>query len=180
MTPELWPALADLFGPSGASNGCWCMYWLLGPEYHKRPRARNKRQLQSSVANGPPPGLLALDESGRTVGWCRLTPRDELAWLATKRDLAPVDDLAVWAVPCFYVRRASRGTGVLTALVDGAVDYARASGAPAVEGYPVDTGVPGATRNLFPGTVSAFARAGFTEIARRAADRPIMRRQLDS
>ena len=30
LTPDLWPALEDLFGKRGACNGCWCMYWLLG------------------------------------------------------------------------------------------------------------------------------------------------------
>ena len=30
LTPDLWPALEDLFGKGGASNGCWCMYWRLG------------------------------------------------------------------------------------------------------------------------------------------------------
>jgi hypothetical protein len=38
LTPDLWPALEDLFGKNGASNGCWCMYWRLGPAYFKRPR----------------------------------------------------------------------------------------------------------------------------------------------
>jgi hypothetical protein len=33
LTTDLWPALADLFGKSGASNGCWCMYWRLGGAY---------------------------------------------------------------------------------------------------------------------------------------------------
>ena len=23
LTPELWPALDDLFGENGAGNGCW-------------------------------------------------------------------------------------------------------------------------------------------------------------
>ena len=27
LTPDLWPALEDLFGETGACNGCWCMYW---------------------------------------------------------------------------------------------------------------------------------------------------------
>jgi hypothetical protein len=38
LTPSLWPALEALFGKGGASNGCWCMYWRIGPEYHKRRR----------------------------------------------------------------------------------------------------------------------------------------------
>jgi uncharacterized membrane protein len=66
LTAERWPGLEDLFGRAGASNGCWCMYWRIGPRYHDRPRADNKRDLQQLVASGPPPGLLAyLAISGR-------------------------------------------------------------------------------------------------------------------
>ena len=44
LTPDLWPALEDLFGKSGAWNGCWCMYWRIGSAYRKRPRQRNKTE----------------------------------------------------------------------------------------------------------------------------------------
>ncbi len=37
LTSEQWPALEDLFGKAGASNGCWCMYWRVGPRYRDRP-----------------------------------------------------------------------------------------------------------------------------------------------
>jgi GNAT superfamily N-acetyltransferase len=178
VTPALWPALENLFGSSGASNGCWCMYWLLGAEYHKRPRNQNKKQLHASVDSGRPPGLLALDESGVALGWCRVTSRDELPWLNTRPVFEPIDDLPVWSLPCFYVRSASRGRGVMMALIEGAVTHARDSGARALEAYPVDTSIEGATRNVFPGTASAFARAGFTVVARRSPSRPIMRHDL--
>ena len=29
LTPERWNDLEALFGPHGASGGCWCMYWRL-------------------------------------------------------------------------------------------------------------------------------------------------------
>jgi hypothetical protein len=61
LTHELWPDLEDLFGPSGASNGCWCMYWRLGAGYHKRPREENKADFRALVKRGPPPGLLAFN-----------------------------------------------------------------------------------------------------------------------
>lgn len=61
LTPELWPALEELFGPGGASNGCWCMYWRIGPKYRKRPRGENKAALRAATEYGPPPGLLAFD-----------------------------------------------------------------------------------------------------------------------
>lgn len=169
-TTDLFPALADLFGRAGASNGCWCMYWRLGPRYRDRDRAENKRDRAATAS-----GLLAFEDS-LAVGWCELAPRADLPWLAKARYLEPVDDLPVWSVPCFYIRRSHRGRGVARALIGAAVHVALAAGAPAVEAYPVDTSIPGHTRNLFPGVASAFTESGFTEVARRAPYRPIMRR----
>jgi GNAT superfamily N-acetyltransferase len=177
LTAERWPALEDLFGRAGASNGCWCMYWRIGPRYGDRPSEENKRDLRRLAASGRPPGLLACD-GDLAVGWCELAPRAELGWLAHARYLQPVDDLPVWSVPCFFVRRAHRHRAVMGALIEGAVGAAAAAGAPAVEAYPVDTAVPGHTRNLFPGVASAFARHGFEVVARRKPDRPVMRRSL--
>jgi len=154
------------------------MYWILGAEYHRRARDENRQALQRAAGGDPPPGLVALDETGAALGWCRVTPREQLAWLNTRRDLAPIDDLPVWSVPCFYVRRDVRGEGVMSSLIDAAVDHARAAGAPALEAYPVDTLVPGSTRNVFPGTAAAFDRAGFVVVARRTPSRPVMRHDL--
>ena len=77
----------------------------------------------------------------------RLTPRSQLSCLNRTRFLDPIDDLSVWSVPCFFVARSHRGRGVSDALLGAAVEAGRAAGARAVEGYPVDLTVPGATRN---------------------------------
>lgn len=175
LTSATWPAVEDLFGPAGGSNGCWCMYWRVGPRYHERPRTENKRDLRSLAESGRQTGLLAFD-GALAVGWCQLAPRAELTWLARARYLGPVDDLPVWSVPCFFVRRSYRHQGVTGALVDAAVEVARHAGAPALEAYPVDTDTPGHTTNLFPGVASVFLRRGFEVVARRRHDRPIMRR----
>jgi GNAT superfamily N-acetyltransferase len=191
LTAEQWPALEDLFGKAGASNGCWCMYWRIGPRYRSRSRADNKEDLArlaaaAAGAAGPAgaaeptraaPGLLAFD-GGVAVGWCELAPRADLGWLARTRYLQPPDDLPVWSVPCFYVRRTHRGRGVTDALVAAAISAAATAGAPALEAYPVDIAVPGHTRNLFPGIASTFARHGFQVVARHKPDRPVMRRPL--
>src|SRR5580692_4383303 len=100
LTPSLWPDLEALFGRNGASNGCWCMYWRIGPEYHKRPRENNKTALHRIVNQGPQPGLLAFDGE-RVVGGCQLTPRQELSWLNRKHALEPVADVPVWVASCF-------------------------------------------------------------------------------
>jgi len=116
LTPDLWPALEALFGKGGASSGCWCMYWRIGSQYYKRPREENKAAFRRLVKRGPPPGLLAFD-GDMAVGWCQLTPRDALPWLNRTRILKPVDDVPVWSLSCFYVRRGYRKRGVTSALI---------------------------------------------------------------
>jgi GNAT superfamily N-acetyltransferase len=177
LTPELWPALEDLFGRSGASNGCWCMHWRIGAAYHKRPREQNKIAFRKIVRRGPPPGLLAFDGEV-AVGWCQLTPRTALPWLERAPVARRVDELPVWSLSCFYVRRGYRRRGVMAALVAAALKAAKRAKAPALEAYPVDTGAPNCTSNLYTGTAATFARAGFKTVARRTPTRPIMRHDL--
>lgn len=177
LTPDLWPALEDLFGKGGASNGCWCMYWRIGSEYHKREREKNRKAFRRIVEQGPPPGLLAFD-GDRVVGWCQLTPREALGWLDRKPPFKRVDALPVWSISCFYVRRGYRRKGVMSALIAAALKAAKRAHAPALEAYPVDTAQPGSTSNVFTGTSSAFRRLGFKTVARRDSTRPIMRHDL--
>jgi GNAT superfamily N-acetyltransferase len=177
VTRDLWPALEDLFGKSGASNGCWCMYWRLGGAYRDTPLGENKEALRTIVKHGSPPGLLAFD-GDLPVGWCQLTPRDALPWLDHMWWFQRVDDVPVWSISCFFVRRAYRGQGIMTQLIAAAVKTAKRARACALEAYPIDTSVPKSSSNIFVGTVSAFERAGFKVVARRAAARPIMRHDL--
>jgi len=137
------------------------------------------RTTSATCAASPHPGARA-DWSRSTAtspsdGAC-WPPGADLAWLAQARYLGPVDDLPVWSIPCFFVRRSHRRRGVASALVDAAVDVARQAGAPALEAYPIDTDVPGHTANLFPGVASVFAGRGFEVVARRRKDRPVMRK----
>jgi len=77
------------------------------------------------------------------------------------RDTAPGGSL--W---CVRVRPGHRGKGIAVHLVEGAAEYARAKGAPAVEGFPVDN--RGAKVDLtmaYVGTRALFERAGFTKVA---------------
>jgi len=155
------------------------MYWRIGPGYHDRPRVENKHDRQQLAASRQPPGLLAYD-GDVAVGWCELAPREDLGWLARVKFLRSVDDLPVWSIPCFYVRRAYRRQGIMGALIEVALEAAAVAGAPVLEAYPVDTAVPAHTHNLFPGVASVFARHGFQVVARRKPDRPVMRADLRS
>src|SRR5262245_38505408 len=124
LTPDLWPALEDLFGRRGACNGCWCMYWRIGSAYRRRPARANKQAFRNVVKHGPPPGLLAF-AGDLAIGWCQLTPRDALPWLDRTWRLAPVDARPVWSISCFYVRKGYRRRGITAALIAAALQAAR-------------------------------------------------------
>lgn len=175
LTPDLWPDLEDLFGEKGACNGCWCMYCRIGSAYRKQPADKNKAAFRAIVKRGPPPGLLAFD-GDRAVGWCQLTPRDELPALDRSWRLKRVDELPVWALSCFYIRIGYRRKGVTKALISAALKVAKQSKAPALEAYPFDAKVSPSASST--GYATTFARAGFKVVARRDPPRPIMRYDL--
>ena len=176
LTPDLWPALEDLFGENGAVGGCWCMYWRIGRAYRNRPQEENKAAFREVVKRGAPPGLLAFD-GDMAVGWCQLTPRDASPWLDRAWRLKRVDDVPVWSLSCFYVRKGYRRRGVASALIAAAVKAAQRAKAPALEAYPLDAELT--PSSSWTGYASTFARAGFKTVARRVPPRPIMRYDLN-
>lgn len=129
------------------------------------------------------PGVLAY-EDGDVAGWAAVAPRAELPF-ERSRHFPKVDELPVWSLWCVRVRPGHRGHGIVHPLIEGAVEYARATGAPAVEAYPVDN--QGAKVDLtmaYVGTRSMFERAGFTKVADTGSvssgiPRILMRRTLD-
>jgi GNAT superfamily N-acetyltransferase len=87
-----------------------------------------------------------------------------------------VDDLPVWSLSCFYVRKGYRRKGVTAALITAASMAAKCAKAPAPEAYPLDPDLTPSASGT--GYVSTFARAGFKTVARRVPPRPIMRHDL--
>lgn len=83
-------------------------------------------------------------------------------------------DDSVWAVTCFFIRAGFRKRGVGRALARAAADFARKSGARAVEGYPITTKNV-ILEELHVGTEGMFAAAGFTEVSRPTLERSVMR-----
>jgi GNAT superfamily N-acetyltransferase len=175
LTPDLWPAIEDLFGPLGACNGCWCMYWRIGSLYRKQSRETNKKAFHRVVRQGPPPGLLAF-HGDVPVGWCQLTPRRALPWLDRTRRLKRVDEAPVWSISCFYVRKGYRRRGVTSVLIEAAIKAAKAAGGTVLEAYPLDADLTPSASGT--GYSSTFLRAGFKIVARRVPPRPIMRLDL--
>src|SRR5262249_61518288 len=113
------------------------------------------------------------------VACSQSTARAALPWLDRMSWFQPMDDMPVWSVSCFFVRRGYRRQGVMSQLIVAALKTAKLARASALEAYPIDTSAPKSTSNTFTGTAAAFTRAGFKEVARRASARPIMRHDLE-
>ena len=131
-TPTRWADLEIVFGDGrGACGHCWCMYWRMPRRDFEASIEAGTRQLfRARVEAGPPPGLLAY-RSGAPVGWVQVGPRADVpGWNGARRLTAstaepPADDPRVWGISCFVTQSGCRRQGIATALLAGAVDWAR-------------------------------------------------------
>jgi hypothetical protein len=58
--PANWADLEQLFGPRGASAGCWCMWWRMKrSEWERNKGEKNRRAFQKIVSSNVPTGVLA-------------------------------------------------------------------------------------------------------------------------
>lgn len=124
-------------------------------------------------------GLLGYRD-GTPAGWCAAGPRSRYAVTASPRsilrDRDPAEDDSVWLVPCFFVRVGYRRDGLTAQLLSAAVDLARASGAAAIEGWPIADAHGSA--ETFEGREHVFTKCGFTCIGRPSPRRAVMRLEL--
>ncbi len=147
------------------SNVCWCLSYRIPSKEHTALRGPERgERVRRLMAEEGPIGVLAYDGDD-VVGWAGVAPRSRTHF-ATFRKIPHIDELDVWSVWCLRVRPGHREKGITHALLDGAVEFARQSGAPALEGYPIDN--DGARIDLtmaYVGTRALFERHGFTKAA---------------
>ncbi len=183
LDAKRWKDLEALFnGPGGSQvRGCWCMY------YRRSGRANapadmtysqfNKCSLMALVDRGVAPGLIGYRD-GKPIAWVSLGPREDFARLARSSVMKAVDDKPVWSIVCFYTAKEARGQQLSEAMLKGAIEYARSCGARLVEAYPVDGRGRIADNSMWFGSKTMYDRAGFVEVARRKATRPMVRKAL--
>jgi GNAT superfamily N-acetyltransferase len=173
-TPAHWPDIEEFF----AHTPCWCQYWRLSASQYGRISknellesrlAERREALRSQLQSNAPPGVIAY-LGDRIVGWCGFWPRTQMERLVRSRTIPAVDDRPVWSIVCFLVRPGYRRRGVARALLQGAIECARAHGAPALEAYPVDpAGKRLEVTSAYVGTLSMFEEAGFRRIVETSA-----------
>jgi GNAT superfamily N-acetyltransferase len=170
LTPDTWPALAELFSAGGDPRWCWCQFWRKpGSNWSNTGPDENRRDLEALGRMHPAPGLVALRD-GVAVGWVGLGPKEAFPRLERSRVIPNLPAEGAWSINCFVVARGARRSGVATALLEAAVAYAAEHGAQLVEGYPVATAgarIPSAS--VYTGTAGMFERAGFEVAAETAS-----------
>ena len=163
---------AVMRGTWGAS--CWDLF----------PRYSAAQQRELGITGGPPgtaearrravlarlarrrknsAGLMAY-RGAEPIGFVSLGPRHDYSVVEKSRAMPPVDDVAVWVIPCITVRRGHRGQGVAVAMIRAAVEYAGKRDAPAVEAYVRAGGKRVHDDYAFFGTRAMFETAGFREV----------------
>lgn len=172
--------LAALFGTSGTTRGCWCMFHIASAAEFREGYGDGNRAAFEALAraDNPPMGVLAYDAS-LPVGWCAVGPRSRFqraigprARILAGRDPAEDDD--VWLAPCFFLRTGYRRRGLTKRLLLAAVELAREHDAHAVEGMPrASTEAPSVEDYL--GREEVFQACGFDCIARPTPRRAVMR-----
>ena len=184
-----WEDLQAVLGPRGDPHRCQCQRYKMQPRETWASVGGEELafRLRTQVECGHPEsgttsGLVAYLD-GEPVGWCAVEPRTayprlllqtRVPWDGRTEDK---DDDSVWAVTCFVTRTGFRRRGISRALARAAVDFARARGARALEGYPMiaEPGQEIMAAELHVGSRSVFAAAGFTEVSHPTTRRVVMR-----
>lgn len=178
-----------IFAGSDAAR-CQCQWFRSTPAEHRgTTREQRIERLYGQAQFGErgavdTTGLVAYLD-GVPVGWCAVAPRSLYIRLRSSRVVWPgrhedPDDDSVWTVSCFVTRKGFRRRGVSYALARAAIEFCRERGAQSVEGYPIITepGKEAGWAELFVGSTSTFADAGFVEVSRPTARRAVMRLDL--
>lgn len=176
LSASTWKDFEKLFGPRGACGGCWCMTWRLSKsEFESSKGDGNKDLMKNLVRAREPIGIIGFKDDN-PVAWCAVAPREKYKRLEKSRALKPIDEKKVWSISCFFIAKPYRRQGLSVKLLEATIAYAKDLGANIVEAYPIETKNK-TTPDVFAwtGILSSFEKAGFKEMPRNSAARPIVR-----
>lgn len=180
VTRSNWSLFVKLFGDKGACGNCWCMYYRLSKSDFQAGKTDdgNKNSMKEIIWSAKPAGLLGLLE-GEPVAWCAFAPRQDFVKLERSRVHKRIDDKEVWSIPCLFIHKNYRRSGVSAMLLRGVIDYAKNNGIKIIEAYPA---IP--TQEKIPdsfawfGFYKTFERTGFVVADRKSKNRPMVRYYL--
>ena len=150
-----------IVGPKSANASvCWCLSYRIPTTENKALEGKARGERVAAMMKEGPIGVLAY-EGDEVVGWAAVAPRSNTTF-DRSRTIPKIDDQEVWSVWCIRVRPGWRGKGISYHLLQGAIEYARASGATVLEGYPLNSGRRKINMTMaYVGTMQLFEKAGF-------------------
>lgn len=183
VTPERFEDFADVINPNRRATHCWCLsHRVPVKEIEALGGGDRERAMRCLTEGSHAPGVVGYQDDV-PVGWCSISPREQIPRLVGSKLIRPIDDVPVWSIICVVVRGGHRRRGVTGPLLEGAVAYAASQGAPAVEAHPVDPPGRMDTTMAFVGTRAMFEHVGFEVVGQTDAvasklPRLVMRRDL--
>ena len=186
LTAARWDDFVALFETDSICRMCWCIHHRLPAEIRRDTDSKSRKTAMAKIVKkGPPPGLLAYNNSGEAVGWIAIAPRPSTPdWnVGRKASAAELpehgEDDTIWAATCFFIRRDARGQGAVATLLEAGIAYAKKHGARLIEACPMAHGdAKRSPTGLFVGPKRVFDRAGFATVIERRPGRPLMRLAL--
>jgi GNAT superfamily N-acetyltransferase len=180
VTKSNWNLFLKLFGDKGACGKCWCMYYRLNNVEFQAGKIDdgNKKSMKEIIWSGNHVGLLGLLE-GEPIAWCAFAPREDFIKLEKSRVHKRIDDKEVWSIPCFFIHKNYRQSGISILLLKSVIVYAKNKGIKIIEAYPA---IP--TQEKIPdsfawvGLYKSFERTGFVIADRTSKNRPMVRYYL--
>ena len=181
VTRMNWNMFVTLFGEKGACGNCWCMYYRLSKSDFIAGKVGNgnKKAMKKIIWANKPVGLLGLLD-GHPVAWCAFAPREDFIKLEKSRVHKRIDNKDVWSIPCLFIDKNNRRSGISVLLLKGAIDYAKRNGTKIIEAYPIIS-----TQDKIPdsfawvGLYKSFQRAGFEIVDNTSKNRPMVRYYID-
>ncbi len=184
--------LVALFEAAGSS--CYCRFWhFAGTNNAWLERCalaadENRAELEAALTQGSDEarGIVAVATIGaeppRAIGWLKVAPAASVAKAYDRRLYRKLpcfegDRSGVFLIGCALVHPDHRRHGVASALVGGAVYFAPAWGARALEALPRRPKEPVSDEELWTVPMGAFTAHGF-EIVNDFEPYPVLRRNL--
>ncbi len=178
LEPETWPDFARIVEKhNGVWGGCWCVSFHHPTGKGTGTAAGNRALKERLVRAGQTHAALVYDGDD-VVGWCQFGPPAEIPGRMSgfKRLGLALPD---WRIPCFFVDRERRRSGVAKAALAGALQIIAANGGGSVDAYPLSLrGKPYSSSFLFGGTETMFAAAGFKVVGRLGPSKVVMRKRV--
>jgi GNAT superfamily N-acetyltransferase len=175
LTPETWPAFADMVERhNGVFGGCWCTWFHTMSAEKTRTAEGNRALKERLVREGRAHAALVLD-GDTVVAWCQFGSCAELPNIYHRKQYDEEADLYPdYRITCLFVDKSHRRRGLSAIALRGALDLIAAAGGGTVEGYPHDTGGKRISV-LYDGTRKLFEEAGFELVRTKGQRNTVMR-----